>query len=80
MRYSFRSKSLGMLKLMPQLFHAGFISPKTKEEMLKRLESFISDRAPKLEDPEGPESPAKAQQSLSQTEIAFIKQHCIDAI
>jgi hypothetical protein len=79
-KYSLKSSSVYLFKLMPQLLHAGFISPKTKDAILQSLESLLVPK-PSVEPNLG--SPIKAspsKQVLTDSEISFIRMHCIDAI
>ncbi len=57
--------------------HAGFISPKTKDAMVRSLENLL---APSIKsEGEANGSPIKANE-LSEVDKTFIRTHCIDAV
>jgi hypothetical protein len=80
-RNALKSQSVYLLKLMPQLMHAGFISPKTKDQMVQSLENLlvVKDEEHNLGQqlPDG--SPSK-KRALSDADATFVRKECIEAI
>ena len=56
--------------------HAGFISLKTKDAMVRSLENLLG---PGVKSEDVNESPKKTNE-LSDADVAFIRTHCIEAV
>lgn len=78
-KYALKSQSVYLFNLMPQLLHAGFVTPKTKDAISKSLEALtVPKEEPNLGSPiKHDASPKKA--TLSAKEIFLIRQ-CIEAV
>lgn len=62
-KFAMRKKSVYLMKLVPQLMHAGFISQKTFDAICRSFTSLVENR----------------DQKLSDAEVGIVKVSCLEA-